>query len=66
MGFGFAQIGVIRQRRQRENLRTGVYPLMRTLSFFFGRPPSGDVLAFSRWAAVQKDLIELHGFTPIR
>ena len=50
----------------RENLRTGVYPLMRTLSFFFGRPPSGDVLAFSRWAAVQKDLIELHGFTPIR
>jgi phosphate transport system substrate-binding protein len=49
-----------------ENLRAGVYPLMRTLAFFFRQPPTGDLLAFSRWAAQQRDLIESFGFAPLR
>ena len=48
------------------NLQAGVYPLVRTLAFFFRRPPSGDLLEFSRWAAEQRELIEAHGFAPLR
>jgi hypothetical protein len=48
------------------NLQAGVYPLMRTLAYFFRRSPSGDLLAFSRWAAEQKQLIEAHGFAPLK
>jgi phosphate transport system substrate-binding protein len=48
------------------NLQAGLYPLVRTLAFFFRRSPSGDLLAFSRWAAEQKQLIEAHGFAPLK
>lgn len=48
------------------NLQAGVYPLVRTLAYFFRRPPGGDLAAFSRWAASQRELIELHGFAPLK
>ena len=48
------------------NLQAGLYPLVRTLAFFFRRAPTGELAAFSRWAAGQKDVIEAHGFAPLR
>ena len=47
------------------NLQAGLYPLVRTLAFFFRQAPSGDLLSFSRWAVGQKELIESHGFAPL-
>jgi phosphate transport system substrate-binding protein len=48
------------------NVATGLYPLTRTLSFFFRRPPGGDMLAFAQWAAAQRAIIAAHGFTPLQ
>jgi phosphate transport system substrate-binding protein len=48
------------------NVAGGLYPLTRTLAYFFRRPPTGDVLAFARWAAAQKEIIAQHGFTPVQ
>lgn len=47
------------------NLQSGLYPLMRTLAFFFRQPPRGELLSFSRWAVGQKELIEAYGFAPL-
>jgi phosphate transport system substrate-binding protein len=48
------------------NLQAGLYPLVRTLAYFFRRRPSGELLAYIQWAVGQRDVIEAHGFAPLK